>query len=152
MLTAIQPEIVFATVLEEETEGEQRRLRQSPMLQEECDREAADRQQSGCPRSLQSLHSRGSCKHGIDETFRLVHVSLFTKRVDQVSQNIAQHFIATPLLESAVDGFNETIHSSYLFFNFQIGSIQKICLDSSDSHPSISFSNDFEMGFSKVGL
>ena len=44
----------------------------------------------------------GRTEHCIDETLLLIYVSLLTKRIGQIGQNIAQHIASAPLLKASM--------------------------------------------------
>lgn len=60
---------------------------------------AAFRDAHGVPAAL------GRRKRGIDETLAFIDRAFVAQRVRQLGQHLAQDFLLTPLLESAMDGF-----------------------------------------------
>ncbi len=47
----------------------------------------------------------GCGKRGIDETLALINGAFVAQRVNQLGEDLAQHILVTPLLESSMDGF-----------------------------------------------
>src|SRR2546430_560791 len=65
------------------------------------------------------------CERGVDEAFRLIDLAFLAQGIGKIREYLAQHFLATPLLEAPIDRKSTRLNSSHSQISYAVFCLKK---------------------------